>query len=198
MSLTIRKTSNFELAPAGSHYATCIGIYDIGTQATEFGPKPKIVLMFELTDTLMQDGRPYVVRGMYNVSLNKNKAGKGGPLLALLESWRGQPYTDEELDNLDLRRAVGRPAILNIVHSRSGEATYANIASASPLLKGMAKLTPHNKPIYYEIENGPAFPDGMPEWIIDKVKASAEWTDSIAQTDADEPANVAADDDAVF
>lgn len=198
MPVIISKKSSFELAPAGTHYATCIGVYDIGTQETTFGPKPKIVLMFELTDTPMGDGRPFTVRGIYNVSLGKNKSGKMGPLRELLEGWRGKPFTDKELEGFDIGKLCGVAALLNVVHEASGEATYANIKSASPLLKGMARLKPSNPILMYSIpDDGENFPAGMPDWIVDKVKGSLEWAAKNSVPDeVDEEPNVLANEDA--
>ena len=54
-----------------------------------------------------------------------------------LESWRGRAFTDEERDGFDLKKVLGQPCLLNVIHENKGGTVYANIASVSPVPKGM-------------------------------------------------------------
>ena len=141
-----RSTTQFEIAPAGPHAAICTRIIDMGLQRSNNPkyPKPahKIYLQFEI-DSLMQDGRPFVVGKQYTFSLSEKAY-----LLADLQSWRGTPFTEAEKDTFEMRAVLGARCMLNIMHSTDGK--YANISAIMPLPPGMKKLTPVGDLIYFD------------------------------------------------
>ena len=96
-----KQTSNYKPAPAGTHIARCYGCISIGTQHSEmFNSEAfKIVLLFELSnETIERDGKtaPISINKEYTLSL-----GKKSVLRKHLETWRGRPFTDEELKGFD-------------------------------------------------------------------------------------------------
>ena len=171
-----KKSGNSEQAPIGNHVAVCFGVAELGSHKTKYGYKPKIRLFFELSNELMTNGKPFVISEACNISLGRNKEGKAGRLLELLEGWRGRKFTDKELEAFDVAKLIGVPCMLNVVHEVSGDKLYANIANLAPLAKGVPKPTVVNKTFEYSIaENGEVFPEGMFDWVIEKVKESPEF-----------------------
>jgi hypothetical protein len=105
--------------------------------------------------------------------------GKKATLRGILESWRGRPFTNDELGGFDLKNIIGANCLLNIVH-KPGKADpsriYARIQGVMPLTKGMAPVRPSMDTVVFDIpENGPiVVPSAVPEWIKSKIDASDE------------------------
>lgn len=147
MGLIAKETGgSFELAPQGTHSAVCVRVIDLGMQINKTTSKPerKVVIVWEI-DAEMVDNRPFIVQKRYTLSLHKK-----ANLRADLQSWRGRPFTDEELAGFDLKNVLGKPCLLNVIHSDSGE--YANIASISQLPKGMPGLKPTGELLFFNTE----------------------------------------------
>jgi hypothetical protein len=138
------KTSNsgteFEKAPEGMHAARCFKLIDCGTHLDEKWQKSKRIgwVFFELPNALMSPDdhgkqRPFVIGKRYTLSHNEKA------LLRIdLESWYGKTFNTADLDKaggFDLEKLLGRPAMLNVVHSEDGK--YANIKSVNPMPQGM-------------------------------------------------------------
>lgn len=99
-------------------------------------------------------------------------------LRPLLESWRGRPFTAEELSGFQVEKVIGAPCMITIIHKpkQNGQGIYANVSSVTALPKGMQALPQVNESIHYEIEmkRGEVF-QKLPEWIRKKIEACAEW-----------------------
>lgn len=208
MALTVKEGgSNFAPAPAGNHPARCIGVVDLGTQYSAKFDKAskKVRLMWELpneTKVFDQDKgpEPFVVGRNFTASLSRNSA-----LRPILESWRGRAFTPEELKGFELKKLVGVPCLLNIVHETRDDKTYANITAVSPLPKGLTIPPQQLKSSYYEIEQGKdeTF-QGLPEWLQELIGGCQEWNPTKTAPQPQKPASGAisaqggpADDDNV-
>lgn len=140
MSLTIAETSTTDYTPpeAGTFTARCTSVIDLGTQKTlwegEEKQAHKLLLSFEITDNENRraDGSPHTVSKRFTASLHA-KAG----LRKFLESWRGRPFTPQELAGFDVKNVLGLPCLVGIVHETKGEKVYANLSSVMKLPKGM-------------------------------------------------------------
>ena len=60
-----------------------------------------------------------------------------GNLRPFLQSWRGKPFTAEELKGFNVAVLVGVDALVQVSHAVKGDRTYANIDSAMRLPPGM-------------------------------------------------------------
>lgn len=189
MSLSISDSgSSYELAPAGVHIVRCCGLIDLGTQSSNWQGKetrqPKIQLRFELLgDDRMTDGSPYLIQRRLTASL-----GERATLRALLKSWRGRDFTPAELKKFDLKNVAGQYALANIVHDTREGSTYANLASLSPLPKGMPKPDGVNELLIFDLSH----PDNnawerlsprMQEVILSSPEGHA-WMNGSSQTTA--------------
>lgn len=166
------------------HHAVCYGVVDIGTQpgneALKYSPAHKIVILFEVAEErieLERDGKkvslPRTLSATYTLSL-----GKKSRLRPVLESWRGRPFTEEELDGFDLKNLLTVNALLNIIHVKKGEKTYGNISAISPLMKGTVKKAPETEPVFFSLADCGGqivLPESVPDWIKAKIMQSAEY-----------------------
>ena len=80
---TTRKESQFTIAPAGTHGATCVDIVDRGTVTGQYGSYHGIWIVW-LIDKVNQDfGDHYLVMGQYSLELTPK--GKLTKLLGSME-----------------------------------------------------------------------------------------------------------------
>jgi hypothetical protein len=168
----------FETAPAGTHVARCFGLIDMGTQTDAFEGRKTIArkvsirfeLPMELQTTGENEGQPFQLSKTYTLSLHK-KAGLRGAL----ESWRSRPFTEDELKGFDLRKVMGAPCMLSVIHTEEGK---AKIASVSSVVKGMQVPAPVNPTVYFSLdplEFSQQIYDGLGEWFRNKISESPEY-----------------------
>lgn len=171
-----------KVVPAGSHVARCYSMIQIGTVESEYlGEKKvlhKVTIDFELPleTAVFRDGeveKPFVISKEYTLSFNEKAT-----LRKHLESWRGKAFTDAEAANFDITKLVGATCMLNIVHKASadGSKTYANIASISPIPKGLTcpdQVNP-TRILSYDNWSQEVFMS-LPEWLADKISATPEY-----------------------
>ncbi len=189
MSLTAKDGggSPRALAPAGSHVAVCVGVYDLGTQQETFDGKTKAAMKcwisFELTEEKGEDGKPVTIGSFYSVSLNDKAT-----LRKTLESWRGKPFTPDELKGFHLGKLLGAPAMVNVIHNIKPDGTIRDKLSAIvPLPKGMAKPVPSIKPTMIELEPGidkQAF-EALPNFLKVVAAKSPEYTKVFVRSGGD-------------
>ena len=164
----------YTIAPAGQHRARCFAVIDLGTQKVEWQGQTKmqhkVRLRWELSDEIMDgdDAKPFSISKTYTLSLHEKAA-----LRHDLEAWRGKAFPAEELKGFELKKLLGAPCQLTVVHEpgKNNGSTYANVKAISPLAKGMtAPPEAQNALVYYEVEDGKnatfeAFPDKLKEYI---------------------------------
>ena len=149
----------------GTVGAVCTRIIDMGTQESQWGPKRRVLLSFEI-DEEMSDGRRFIVSSSYTLSFHEKSA-----LRQALEAWRGKTFAEGE--EFDLGAVLGKPALLNLVESDKG---YTNIKSISPLPKGMPALEPDGEVLAFNLDapDWDAFND-LSERLQEKIQASPEY-----------------------
>lgn len=189
MSIIVKEQSSRPKAPpipAGMHVATCYYVVDVGTQHWSYMGDPKsgrkVYLGFEVHGERMtipaKDGEPEkdlprAASQDYTISLDKK-----ANLRKTLDSWRGVPFTPEELKGFDLKNILGAPCMLNLAHSVCGQ--YANIIGVVPMMKGMPAPTPENPTLEFSVDDlvsgdDSEWPENMPNWLREKVKDSDEF-----------------------
>lgn len=122
----INKGSDFAPAPAGLHRGVLVDVVDLGMMPGVNGPRPKINLCFELSETRMQDGRPFIVFRRFTASLAET-----AHLAQFLAKWRGG-VPIKEGEAIEMEDLIGKSALLVIVHATKDQKTYANIDSILP------------------------------------------------------------------
>ncbi len=140
MSLTVSEgaTGTYSPPEAGTFSARCCALIDLGTQESiyegETKTARKILASFEILDldNRRDDGTAHVVSKRFTSSLHAKSA-----LRKFLETWRGRPFSPDELKGFDLKTLLGIPCMLGIVHQEKGDRVYANLTSVMRLPKGM-------------------------------------------------------------
>jgi hypothetical protein len=192
MSLNIKETkkeTNYTPAPEGSHVAILYSIVDMGTHTTVWQGQEKnqqkVRLTFELPNELKEfdgESKPMVMGAEYTVSLADLSK-----LKPIIEGLMGRKLTDAEKANFsqtDFEALLGKTCMISVVHNESDGNTYANIATVSPLLKGVTVPAQVNPNVIYDIaqKDDDTF-KSLPEFMQKKIKLSQEWNRSF-ETDA--------------
>jgi hypothetical protein len=146
MSIVARNNrDSFTPAPADRHQAVCVDVMDLGLVERHNNGKKntrhEIRIVFQLA-ARMENGCRFVITSKpYGLSLHPNSA-----LRPFLESWRGQPFSDAQINNgFEIERLIGANALLEVVHTTANGNTYANIASIMPWKSQWGqKLRPEN------------------------------------------------------
>jgi hypothetical protein len=140
--------SDFKRTPPGVHIGRCYRIVDLGTQEVTWEGQTKlqdkVTIYWELhgeaedgTPLTNDEGEPMTIFSTYTNSL-----GKKAKLRADLESWRGRPFTDEELKGFDITKLIDAYCLVNVVHSERDGKTYSNVQSLTPLPSAMRASKP--------------------------------------------------------
>ena len=179
MSLTLAETGSNDYAPcpAGTFTARCTSLIDLGTQVSVFDGEEKrakkVMLSFEIADSdaRRNDGSPFIVSKRFTASLHA-KAG----LRKFLESWRGRPFTPEELRGFDLKNVLALDCLVGVVHETKGDKTYANLGSVMKLPKNMPAGTSEIAPVSFDL-SAPDWPvfAGLGNRLQDQIAESPEY-----------------------
>lgn len=139
------------------------------------------MLMFELphervkfTDNGVEKERPATISKEYTASL-----GKKADLRKHLDTWRGKPFTEEELKGFHLPSVLTAPCSVSIIHTpKLTGGVNAKISGIQAVPKGTTVPDLFHPVIEFDIDDGN---DGdgfkaLPEWIRNKISKCAEWT----------------------
>ena len=112
----------FSLITQGLHPAICCEFIDLGTVDTRWGKKHKGAWVFQV-DEREENGKRKEIRCSYNLAVGSVR--KPSKVQKLMGKWRGQPYTQEELENgdVDPEKPIGQPCLLDIEHTEVEDGT---------------------------------------------------------------------------
>jgi hypothetical protein len=145
-NVTVKAEKGFLPCPEGTIQAVAVDVIDLGETMESYKNEPpqkkhKVAIVFQADELNPDTGKRFEPSIELTASF-----GRKANLRKFLGDWRGKPYTDEEAEGTGapLHKLVGVNAILNIQHKTSVGAgrLYALIASISPPMKGMGKMTP--------------------------------------------------------
>jgi hypothetical protein len=187
MSFIVEDTGgSFESTPVGSHLARCYRIVDVGTQKSEYMGQTKylhkIMLGWEIhgthddgTPIKMKDGRPFAMFKNYTLSWSEKAT-----LRIDLQSWRGKPFTAEEMRRFDLKTVLGAWCMLNVIERQGNDGKmYVNVANITPVpsvVKQHGLPTAINKnEIFNLAEPDMEMFNSFSENLKKKIMASPEW-----------------------
>lgn len=165
---------DYEKVPTGTHVGRCIALIDLGTSETKFGKKRDVLIRWELPHEKQSDGEPFTIGQFYNQSLNEKSN-----LRAMLKSWRGRDFTEEELAGFDPRKILGHPCMVGVIEKKgdTGELRHV-VGSVSAMPKGMAVPEQVNPSLYLSLERGEfnqAVFDSLGDKTKERIKATPEW-----------------------
>lgn len=193
-----------ELVPAGNYIARCYQMLHIGNVTENIMGEDKTLnkvrIGWELPTELKvydqaKGEQPLVISKEFTLSLNEKAT-----LRKYLASWRGKDFNEEEAKRFDITVLLGIPCMLNVIHKQSKQGNdYADIASITPMPKGVGCPEQINKNILWEYDN-PDFVllESLPDFIKDKIKSSEEYKKLNAPHEIHTPNNIDTADDLPF
>lgn len=149
--------------PLGKHSAVCIGIIDMGTRKTPDGPLKKVALLWEV---YVNDQRKMMSRE-YTKSF-----GPRASLRLHLESWRGKPFTKEELANFKLCKVLGVPCKIEI-RKRNGQ-KYVEKIYRFPKTEEVPKSNTEYIVFCFDDEKTYSNLNRIPEYLIQRIRQAPE------------------------
>jgi hypothetical protein len=179
MAILLPDEQTYELAPAGSHIATCFRVVDMGTQPSMYGPKWQILLSWELSDEQTSKGEPFSISRRYTLSSNRKSALRGD-----IEGWLGRALTADDFGKFDLASLLGTTCLVGIKHEKRDDGrTFANIVSVMKRPKSIPEKRetaagamsfsladrPFNRHVY----------EALPQWLREAIARSPEYTAAI-------------------
>ena len=198
MPINVSNKTKSHAMPAGTHHAVCYGIIAVGTQPSEkFTPRQKIVVCFEIPSeriTIKDQDLPRGISKRYTLSLNEKSS-----LRKDLQSWRGKPFTQEELNGFDVSKVIGSNCLISVIHSDRAGAIYADISGISALPRQMASVRPENTPLYFNLlesidlakktgNTDVNWPSELPAWVQKICSQADEYLAFRGGESADSPA----------
>lgn len=165
---------DFTPVPPGTHIAICNIVADLGLQpgsAMYPGDKRKVYLRFEIPSERVsykvgdrQVEGPATISAEFTASMNEKAT-----LRKFIEGWRGRKFTDEEAAEFDVSKLLGAAALISVTETKKGDKTYSNIASASPLIKGMPKPAPENELLLFTANSPDEVFNKLPKRVKEKI-----------------------------
>ena len=100
----------------------------------------------------MKDNRPFSVKKDYTLSW-----GDKANLRLDLQSWRGKPFSQEEMRRFDLKNVLGVWCMLNVFErpAKTGDKIFTNVDSVSPvpsMIKKNGYPDPHNETVIFNLK----------------------------------------------
>lgn len=177
MKFPAKSSAEFEIVPAGNHVAICNAVVDLGLQPGSGmypDPKHQVYLRWELPTERVKyqrDGKeiegPMSIGRTFTASMSEK-----ANLRKLIESWFGKKFpNDEAAADFDCSKLLGRMCLLNVTHTEKGQKTYANVANATPIPKGMtSEYAQHNASLLFSLDAPEQHVyDALPEWLRKKI-----------------------------
>lgn len=175
---------DFAPPPAGTFPAICHRFVDLGTQQTTYKGEQKeqhkILLSWELKDEdcMMEvEGQllPMTIHQRFTWSMHEKAT-----LRKMLESWRGKKFTDADFGpgGFDVKKLLGAPCMLAIVHTENNGKTYANVAAVLKPSRGMQVGQLVNPKTFLSLERGEfdqATFDGLSDGLKSTIMKSPEY-----------------------
>jgi len=206
ITATDKGGKDFKKVPPGCHFAICNMVVDLGVQRTTYKGAAKtqhqVYLRWEIPDertTWEKDGKeqegPCSIGSTYTLSLSEK-----AKLRAVLENWRGRPFTDDELKGFDITNVAGKCCQVMVQHETGANGkTYANITGVMGISREQRQRAQDAKSevgvMIYELDDpDPGVFERLPPWLKEKLAErvppqSAKTANSMA------PAGAGADSD---
>jgi len=151
MSLIMKNNDHaFCLPPIGRYVATCIGLIDLGIEKykNRGASFAKVLILWELSNALMPDGKPFTLAISYKANLNAKSK-----LRILLEGWRGKKFSLGELYGFQLENMLAKPCCLTIEYGvgQDGSKHVPKVVDISPLPTSIPRPELYNTPVSFDL-----------------------------------------------
>jgi hypothetical protein len=128
---------DFEKAPTGLQQAVCVFVHDLGYQVGQWAGEEKIqrkvIITWELAEK-QTNGERFTLSKFYTLSLHEK-----ANLRKDLESWRGKPFSEDELKGVDLQELIGANCFLNVTPTDKDK---RKISAIAPIPRGTVQIKP--------------------------------------------------------
>lgn len=165
--------SNIPRLENGVYTAISSMLIDIGGQKSPLdnNVRRKFMIVWNIVGEYVEvnnEQLPRVMSKEYTLSLNEKSN-----LRKDLQAWRGQAFTEEELQGFDLLTVMNKPCQLQIINEEKNGKNYNNISAIMALPKGM-KVEPLKEVTIFITNNQETWNnyEKIPKWIRDKIKKS--------------------------
>ena len=163
----------------GVYTAISSMMIDIGSQKSvlDNNIRRKFIMVWNVVGEFIEVNKeklPRVMSKEYTLSLNEKSN-----LRKDLQAWRGQAFTEEELQGFDILNVMNKPCQLQIINGEKNGKTYNNISAIMAMPKGMTVSTLDEITIFIT-NNAETWQnwEKIPKWIQDKIKKSKDYKNS--------------------
>ena len=181
----------FDPAPVGNNIARCIRVVDLGTKMDDYWGKEKheCWIMWELPNELHtytikgKDGQqdtevtePFTVSKFYTLSLSEK-----AHLRHDLASWRGKAFTEQELEGFEMKKVLGAPCMVNVIHTpkkKDPSQVNAVVTAVTGLPKGLECPEAVHDLVYFSLdaeEYDAQVLESLSKGIKARIMQSNEW-----------------------
>lgn len=136
--------SKFKPHPEGQFVAQCVDAINLGESVEQFPGKPeklvpKCALVFRTGEKNLESGELIDMGQEFTVSM-----GEKANLRKTLESWRGKPYTEQQIDEgVPIHKLAGNWALITVAQKRSrNDRLYAFVQSVVGVPAAMRNSLP--------------------------------------------------------
>lgn len=152
----------------GIHNAVCVGVIFIGKHKSFNGLHQKVTILWEITE----NEKSKTFSRDYTYSYYNNSC-----LRAHLESWRGRPFTNDELSKFKLRNILGVPCKLEIAKNNKN---YKQVENVYRFPASEKEPDRKSELIYFDISDETTYSaiPNIPYYILEKIKNSPEYKHS--------------------
>ena len=171
--------SNIPKLENGVYTAISSMLIDIGFQKSvlDSNVRRKFMMIWTIIGEFIEVNKeqlPRVMSKEYTLSLNEKSN-----LRKDLQAWRGQAFTEEELQGFDLLTIMNKPCQLQIINEEKNGKTYNNISSIMAMPKGMT-VEPLAETTVFLTNNPETWENWkkIPKWIKDKIKKAEGYENS--------------------
>lgn len=171
--------SNIPKLENGVYTAISSMLIDIGFQKSvlDTNIRRKFIMVWTIIGEFVEVNKeklPRVMSKEYTLSLNEKSN-----LRKDLQAWRGQAFTEEELQGFDLLTVMNKPCQLQIINEEKNGKTYNNISAIMAMPKGMT-VEPLKETTVFLTNNLETWENWskIPKWIKDKIKKAEGFENS--------------------
>lgn len=163
--------SNIPKLENGVYTALSSMLIDLGFQKSvlDNNIRRKFMMVWTIIGEFIEVNKeqlPRVMSKEYTLSLNEKSN-----LRKDLQAWRGQAFTEEELQGFNLITVMNKPCQLQIINEEKNGKTYNNISAIMAMPKGMTVEPLQETTVF--ITNNPETWNNwekIPKWIKEKIK----------------------------
>lgn len=179
--------SNIPKLENGVYTALSSMLIDLGFQKSvlDNNVRRKFMMVWTIVGEFIEVNKeqlPRVMSKEYTLSLNEKSN-----LRKDLQAWRGQAFTEEELQGFNLITVMNKPCQLQIINEEKNGKTYNNISAIMAMPKGMTVEPLQETTVF--ITNNPETWNNwekIPKWIKEKIKKSEGYETSELKQFVDE------------